>query len=379
MNESAVVVSRQPSAVAPWADRQDIRELAERLQTMMPGAQRLTQVEALTLAQAAVAHGLDPFNGELWFLKDKRGNPMGLMAGIKGHRRAAHKQMRDEGGGNYWPEFEGPLSVDEKAALNIPKPALAFRCKLRDTATINEYIGGIERLMATGLPWEVVQEIVGARPYTVGVGFASPSEPSKMTTAQLAMKRAEADALKRRFDLPFGEAVGFGGDDGAEFAVDEDAVVLPTEVNNILHEEAEEGEWDEVKPTNGDRPYEPFKVRQGVRMRAKWIKGDADDWSDAHRQPDDEQQPPDQQEMQRVAAMIGEAFQDNKDNSRHSVLDYLFGVNSTKALIDAEVKACLAWLEIEAGAWHPSGMAAEECRLILRQTLREQGQQEMEL
>ena len=389
-----LVVSGRPSAVAPWADRQDVRELAERLQAMMPGAQKLTQPEALALAQAAVAHGLDPFNGELWYLKDKRGNPLGLMAGIKGHRRAAHRQMREEGGGNYWPEFEGPLNVDEKTALNIPKAALAFRCKLRDTSTINEYVSTIERLMASQLPWEIVQEVVGSRPYTVGIGFATPGEPSKMTTAQLAMKRAEADALKRRFDLPFGEAVGVGNDDGGTFVTEEENGQLsPPTINRILTKDAQDGEWETVepppaeteqpeqeqKPTNGNRPYPPAKVRQGVRQRAAWIKGEADDWSDAKRQPDDKQAPPDEQDVKRVAAMIGDAFSDNKDNSRHSVLLYLFDVDSTKLLTEAEAKACLIWLQAEAGAWKPSGKAAEECRLILRETLVEQGQQELAL
>jgi hypothetical protein len=224
MTEQAIVVSKQPSAVAPWADRGEVRELAERLQTMIPGGQKLTHVEALTLAQAAVAHGLDPFNGELWFLKDKQGKPMGLMAGIKGHRRSAHRQMREEGGGNYWPEFEGPLSVDEKAAVGIPKDALAYRCKIRDTQTVDQYVSQIERLMKTGLPWEIVEGIVGKKPFTEGIGFAQPSERSKMTLVQRAQKRAEADALKRRFDLPFGIAVGMNGDAviEGEFVVEED-------------------------------------------------------------------------------------------------------------------------------------------------------------
>jgi hypothetical protein len=243
MTERAVVEVKQPSAVAPWAPREDVRELAERLQSMIPGGQKLTQVEALTLAQAAVAHGLDPFNGELWFLKDKHGKPMGLMAGIKGHRRSAHRQMREEGGGNYWPEFEGPMSVDEKAALGIPKDALAYRCKIRDTQTVNAYVNEIERLMATGLPWEVVESIVGKKPFTEGIGYAQPSERSKMTLVQRAQKRAEADALKRRFDLPFGVAVGLNGDNvvEGEFVVEEDnAPRISQEAQDTA-----EAEWSE--------------------------------------------------------------------------------------------------------------------------------------
>ena len=204
--DRAIVVTERPSALSAWADRGDVRELAERLQMMMPGAQALSEVQALTLAQAAVAHGMDPFNGELWYIPGS-----GLMAGIKGHRRAAHEQMAREGGGNYWPEFER-LDVDECTRLGIPDDALAYRCKIRDTRTINHYTDQIKDLMAAGLPWEAVETIVGFRPYTEGVGYALKTERSKMTLVQRAMKRAEADALKRRFDLPFGAAVGVKGD-----------------------------------------------------------------------------------------------------------------------------------------------------------------------
>lgn len=206
MGEMALT-KQENNAISAWAERGDVRELANRLQITIPGGKKLSEVEALTLAQAAVAHGLDPFNGEIWLIPGS-----GLMAGIKGHRRAAHRQIQEEGGGNYWPEFEGPLSADEKADLAIPQDALAFRCKLRDTQTIDHYVRTIERLGGAGLTWEIIEEVVGHRPYTPGVGYAMPNEPSKMTLVQRAMKRAEADALKRRFDLPFGAGVGSAND-----------------------------------------------------------------------------------------------------------------------------------------------------------------------
>lgn len=219
MSNDKALATTGVSAIAPWADRGDVRELAERLQKMMPGAKALTPPEALSLAQASLAHGLDPFNGELWWIPGS-----GLMAGIKGLRRGAHRELEKEGGGNYWPEYE-QLDVDEKTALGIPPDALAFRCKIRDTQTVNHYVSEIERLLAAKVPWEVVEQIVGSRPYTEGVGYAEKRERSKMTLVQRAMKRAEADALKRRFDLPFGASVGISTDSNAtvvsEFVTEE--------------------------------------------------------------------------------------------------------------------------------------------------------------
>jgi len=143
-------------------------------------------------------------------------------------------------------------------------------------------------------------------------------------------------------------------------------------------EEQGPGEGD-VKAESNGRPYTPAQVRHGIRSKAQWLKGNADDWSDAKPQPDNEQEPPDEQTVKRVAAMIGDAFPDNNDNARHSVLLYLVNKDSTKLLTEAEVAACSKWLEAGPGAWKPSGVAAEECRLILRETLVDQGQQEMAL
>ena len=53
-------------SLTKFGDREEIRELADRLKMMMPGGVQYTQTEALTLAQIAVAHDLDPFNGEAW-------------------------------------------------------------------------------------------------------------------------------------------------------------------------------------------------------------------------------------------------------------------------------------------------------------------------
>lgn len=206
MGEQAL--TKTSTAVMPWASRQDVRELEERLRTMLPGAQKLNALELFGLAQAAIAHGLDPFNGELWCIPGK-----GLMAGIKGHRRSAHQQIEREsgGGGNYYPEFF-QLTIDEMTALRIPAKSLAFRCRLYDSQTTRAYVESVERMLKAGMPWDVVSQIMGQKPYTEGIGYYVDGEATKMTPVQVAQKRAEADALKRRFDLPFTMVVGVNGD-----------------------------------------------------------------------------------------------------------------------------------------------------------------------
>jgi len=235
MSEQAIVKSQQLSAVTPWASRQDVRELGNRIKELLPGGQKMQPHEALALAQAAIAHNLDPFNGEIWFIPKQ-----GLMAGIKGHRRAGHNQMAREGGGNYWVEFVGPLSIDELAAYRIPARALAFKARIFDSKNISTYTEAVSKLIAAGAPWEAIRSMFGDRPYTEGIGYAMPddidpnchtckgsgktknkwgdlircpcAEESKMSQVARAQKRAEADALKRRFDLPFTMAIGVNGD-----------------------------------------------------------------------------------------------------------------------------------------------------------------------
>ena len=62
------IVPSNGKTLAAFGERDDIRERKDRLVKMMPGTVRLNDQEALTVAQVAVAHGLDPFNGEVWGL-----------------------------------------------------------------------------------------------------------------------------------------------------------------------------------------------------------------------------------------------------------------------------------------------------------------------
>lgn len=195
----------------------EVRRMAQDIKDLLPNGNRLNDFEALALAKVGATYGLNPFNGEVWFLKDKDGTPRGIMAGIKGHRRSAHKEIEREGGAasNYWPEFD-VMTPDQKKLYLIPDNALAFICRLYDTVTLRTYSETVERLFKAGAPWADIKNILGDRPFTSGVGFYTSGEPTKMKPHQCAMKRAEADALKRRFDLPFEGGAGTEGDNDTD-------------------------------------------------------------------------------------------------------------------------------------------------------------------
>ncbi|RLC78093.1 MAG: hypothetical protein DRJ03_25775 [Chloroflexi bacterium] len=144
-------------------------------------------------------------------------------------------------------------------------------------------------------------------------------------------------------------------------------------------------------PVNGngsavDRPAPPKIVRRWLRERGQWVKGKANDYSDAHRQADTQQVAPDAKAVQRVAALMGKALETANDKGndlalkRHSVLGYLYDRDSTGLLNEAEVSALLAWLKSSDGSFsNPNDNAAVECRSILKESLIKAGQAELAL
>ncbi|MEN6507011.1 MAG: hypothetical protein ABFD92_20950 [Planctomycetaceae bacterium] len=194
-DEKALTTTSQASALDVYGSGTDIKTLAERIKLCLPNGNKLQANEALALAQLAVAYELNPFNGEVWYIPGR-----GTMVGIKGLRKAARKQ------GNYWPAFD-IIGEQEKAQLGIPKEAVAYRCKIYQTDLLRKAAEAIDLLTRSGM--KDAFEVYAYRP-AEGIGYGIPSEDSRMKLDQRARKRAEADALKVAFDLPFASEVGNG-------------------------------------------------------------------------------------------------------------------------------------------------------------------------
>ena len=202
------LIKKNGAGVQPWDSRDTVRELQERLQIMIPGGAKLGKAELTALAQGAILHGLDPLNGEIWYISGS-----GLMIGVKGLRKKAREQVK----GNFWIDFREITNMEERTRLRIPIGALAFEARLFDSENIRAYVDAVGQMTKAGIPWEGVKDILGDKPYTSGYGILAAGEKTRMQPVQCAMKRAEADALKRRFDVPFGMKVE--GVDADEIAV----------------------------------------------------------------------------------------------------------------------------------------------------------------
>lgn len=229
----------KPNALSIYGGREDIRELTERLQKMMPGTTKLTPTEALTVAQIAVAHGLDPFAGEVWGLKGENEKWYGCMIGIKGLRKAAMRQINQEGG-VYW--IEGPIRVDPKK-YSAPETAVVYEAILRDTVSTKAYSDSLHGLIAASVPYVEAVKMLGPAPFWTGVGIATPEEKSKMGIHQRARKRAESDALKQRFSVSM---EGISYIEGGEIPAD----ALPT--ITLISEPEPQAEPEQAARTEGE-------------------------------------------------------------------------------------------------------------------------------
>lgn len=242
MTENQVLAKVEKTVALPgYGNRDTVRELAERIKMMLPGGTKYTNEEALTLAQIAVAHDLDPFNGEVWLIKNEdTGKVYGALPGLKGLRKHAKKQAVYWGAGanSGFERITDPAEMEKYGA----KPGdILFIWRFLDTITLNAYSTSLAAMTKAGIPQDEAQKMLGSYPVNIGIGLFSPGEKTKMKPHQCAMYRAEKDGLRRRFDLNFGfiptdtpseliEAIDVVEVEAEEVAVEKEAHRDPDEI-----------------------------------------------------------------------------------------------------------------------------------------------------
>lgn len=354
MSEERAVVART-SALDVYGAGGDIKTLADRIKLCLPGGDKLQRHEALALAQLSVAYQLNPFNGEVWYIPGK-----GTQVGIKGLRKTGHRQAA------YWTEFV-LLTQDERTQNGVPDRAIAYKCLLYRTDLIRESAAACKAFREAGMADAV--DRYAYRPAT-GIGYWTVGECTKMKGDQAARKRAEADALKQAFDLPFASEVGNGSTVGyVDMEWSEAQKPSGPEWTGFV--DGETGEVVEVTPATkaeptGDamayireaqatadakpapiRPTTAENVRASIRKNAGWKRGPKADYSDAVRLLDGE--PITEGQTGYVAGLLAQAVPEGGtqaalDNDRHALLNYLCGVLSTKLLTKCEAGATIDWL-----------------------------------
>jgi hypothetical protein len=206
MTTPNALTAPKPDANLVYGDREEISALAKRIKTMLPGGDKLSDNEALALAQVATVTQLNPFIGEVWYIPGK-----GPMIGIKGARRMENEDTRNKNGYS-WLQFD-VIAPEDCGASDPSKVFRAYKCTINDVNATKAYLAvfhdALTMLQAAKSEdsYAEAKEICGPRPVWEGYGFSLVGEASRMNPDALARKRAEADALKKRIVLPFGAEI----------------------------------------------------------------------------------------------------------------------------------------------------------------------------
>ncbi len=201
-------IQKASSTELAFGNYQDVEILAKRIKTMCKGGDKLKVEEAMALAQVATVTRLDPFIGEIWYIPGS-----GPMVGIAGARRL-DQELATKRGGYSFPVVT-PCSPEEAGAteVELKDVVAAFKVEINDSGATGEYqklfVSTIQAMREAGAqdPFAAAKEICGPRPSWVGYGYSKKGEQSRMNKTQLARKRGEADALKKRIVIPFGATI----------------------------------------------------------------------------------------------------------------------------------------------------------------------------
>jgi hypothetical protein len=182
-----------------------VDEIQERIVRMMPGAQEAPADVVWAAAQLAVAHRLNPFNGEMYILKLGRKEvttPGGTewvddyrpYVGVKGLRRKARERS------NFMTEFREMEPDEVKLARGkaYDPEDVGVECRMyRLDAAYQAKMAGLEYLptQASGY-WRRKANYNRKKNE-----WMPDSIPATWTAVMVAKKRAEVNALKEAFDL----------------------------------------------------------------------------------------------------------------------------------------------------------------------------------
>lgn len=373
----ATALSTTPHQTAlVYGEKTELTALANRIKTMVPGGKNLNDSEAMAFAQVAHLTRLNPFIGEIWYIPGS-----GPMVGIRGSRRYGNEQVKNEGGPDaFWfPSFIA-CSPEEAGAPAGVKVAAAFRCEIHDSASTRQY----QKMLTETIqvfrdggapdPFGEAVKVVGPKPTWVGWGYSTPDEKSRMNKQALAKKRAEADALKRRFYIPFGAGVSEYEDRGE--MVESEAWDADLVEQNDAPPPTVTAASNPV-PVSGSRPYPPEQLKAQIMELARTKQNNG---KVSATQP----------QRGLVASSLEQCFagDPDADKIRHSVMKYLTGYASLKdsanepGMPGTFVLALLDWLKPEkdsGGAYHPDAMAAKEANTVWTAALKEAGQIELEM
>ena len=194
MTDTALMVSEQ-RALTAYSEREEVRELADRLLNMHPAATEVGAAGMRAAAQLALLLGANPLPGvnEVHIWKDNKGRTC-MSLGVNYWRRKAQ-----EWGGILWQCQPRAMRPDEAKEYGIPQGITASICwgvRAEDML----------RFRAAGFATNEIWDMCGA----TGVGTVGANEYAKQGRPLIwtANKRAETDLLRQLFPAQFSQISG---------------------------------------------------------------------------------------------------------------------------------------------------------------------------
>lgn len=197
MNETALVATNgNYGALAPYGDKDTVRELCGRIMSFHPAAKEVGEEGMMLAAQLAILTGASPIPGtnEIHIYMDK-GKPK-VERGYNYWARRAR-----EAGGVRWIIQSRPMNKEERELYGIPNGVLAAVCKgMRAT----DY----QQARREGMTFAQAENACGY----IGIATATANEFAKNGRPPIwtPMKRAEVDFYRKAFPFIPGERANAG-------------------------------------------------------------------------------------------------------------------------------------------------------------------------
>lgn len=363
------------SYLAPYApERSKVIEFAGRLRSSLSykSAKDLKDPELLALAQASLAHGLNPYMGEIWALPG-----MGLMIGRAGWVKKLG-EMGEKQNFKWWPSYH-LLQHSQYKEYAVPDDVqIAFICEIRRSDWLEVYTQTLKDLTEHAkLEYEMIIELLGKPPVLRGVGYIGKHEKfggSTMPLSERAKKRAFSQACREIVYLPFETVVD--GDVINGQAIDEPVAIEgefqvmddPPKSNGNGsgdHHPAPAAAPEKLDLSEIERPMDPEVLQEYVRTNGyPFFPGDGA--TDKQRKV--------------LSGLLKGLYKGSatQEKDAKAYLEFVVGFDTTEKLSKKTASVLIELLKSEdVEEWRPSDVAREEAQRVLRVVYKDQGQLDM--
>ncbi len=162
MNDVTVIEHNPTTALLAYGERDDVREIADRLMALHPASQEVGKKGMQAVAQLAIMCGANPLPGagEIYVWVDNKGKIV-VFLGVAYYRRIASQKdtvmwaFNDRQTGQ-----PRPMTPEERERLNIHPDDVAAIC---EGLKLSEY----QALLDADVPWNAAQQMLKRTSYAV--------------------------------------------------------------------------------------------------------------------------------------------------------------------------------------------------------------------